>query len=481
MPLFLVPIIAGGAAVAGGAAAYGAATQEESGDYAAGSGGRELDAHQIYERLHAGPGTGSLVEGQSSANTLKDHFGERVAQMDSLAQRMDAAWQGDASQAAKAGANPLKQWLQDSEGKLHESSHSMGSQLDAFNTTINRVQPVPAKPPESDFLNDITPWQTDTDREISEYNAKAQANVEAYNAYYQLSSANGQSMPKYTTVDGEFGDVEMDGGGGVDTDNIVGGPYPGSFPGGGGSGGGAGGGGAYDSGGIGGGPYPGGGVPGGGGSGGGAGGGAGGAGGGSYDPGGIGGGPYPGGGYPGGSGSGGSGAGGGIGGSYPGGPGYEYDPAEWDDSTSASRFTPPTSVGSDFGTGGGTTPVGTAPGLGSGGGPGGGSVGTGGSGGAVGGFGPGAPGGPGSAGAATGAAAPGSASGAGAGRAMGGPAAAGMGARGTGGMPMGAMGGGGGRSQGAEDEEHQTKFLVDEDGDSLFGSDELTTPPVIGE
>lgn len=46
-----------------------------------------------------------------------------------------------------------------------------------------------------------------------------------------------------------------------------------------------------------------------------------------------------------------------------------------------------------------------------------------------------------------------------------------------GGMPMGGAGQGG---QGG-DEEHQTKYLIQEDGNELFGTDALTAPPVIGE
>ncbi len=46
---------------------------------------------------------------------------------------------------------------------------------------------------------------------------------------------------------------------------------------------------------------------------------------------------------------------------------------------------------------------------------------------------------------------------------------------------MGAMGGAGRGGQGSEDEEHETKYLLKEDGDSLFGTDEMTAPPVIGE
>jgi hypothetical protein len=47
------------------------------------------------------------------------------------------------------------------------------------------------------------------------------------------------------------------------------------------------------------------------------------------------------------------------------------------------------------------------------------------------------------------------------------------------GMPMGA---GAGRGQGEEDGEHQRPaYLVEADPDSLFGTDQMTAPPVIGE
>ncbi|WP_197319580.1 hypothetical protein [Saccharomonospora sp. NB11] len=464
MPLFLVPIVVGAAAGAGTA---GLLTQEKAGDYSADVGGRQLDAYQIYQQLHAGDNGSSLMTGRESASTLKSNFAQRISEMDTLAKRMDEAWQGDSAEAAKAGAHPLKQWLQDSEGKLHSSDNTMASQLDAYNTVLSQVQPVPAKPPESNFLNDITPWTTDTDRAIQQYNQMAQANVEAYNAYYSVSNANGQQMPHYTVVDGEFGEVEVDGSG---SDSGGGGNGGGGGTGGGGNGGTGGGGnypggspGSVSPGGIPGGSYPGGNYP--GGTGGGTGTGTGTA---------VPVGPYPGGTYPGGTNPGGVGPGG-IGG--PGGPGSIYTPGQWDDGTSASNFTPDKKL--PIGPGGGqpnTLPGGTPPTTHLGGGGGGTPVSGGGGLGTM----PG-PLGPNSPGASTGAAAPGAGAGAAAaGRAaMGGAAAAG--ARGMGGMPMGAMGGAGARGQGSEDEEHQTKYLVEEDGDSLFGSDELTAPPVIGE
>jgi hypothetical protein len=44
------------------------------------------------------------------------------------------------------------------------------------------------------------------------------------------------------------------------------------------------------------------------------------------------------------------------------------------------------------------------------------------------------------------------------------------------------MGGAGRRGEGDEDGEHQRPdFLIEPDPDALFGTDQRTTPPVIGE
>ncbi|WP_019809313.1 PPE domain-containing protein, partial [Saccharomonospora halophila] len=316
MPLWLIPAVA----------AYGIATQDEAGEHAAGDGSRSLDAHQIHQQLTSGPGTGPLQEGQQAANGLKGTFRERVQQMEDLATKMDQAWQGASAEAAKVGARPLKDWLLDSEYKLNDSDRAMGSQAEAFTSAASKVQPVPAKPPESNFVNDVWPFETDTDRAINSYNAKAQTNVDAFNAYYEATTANSRAIPQYTALDGELGEVEVDenaGEGGPDSGSGSGtGPVPAGTPGGpGGSGSGS-----VNSAGF---SAP---------------------GGGSYPPAASGGaGSVPG--------SGGYTSPGTSGGTD----GFTHRPGQWDDGTSASGWAPPkTNVpdldgsGSGFGPGGGS-------------------------------------------------------------------------------------------------------------------------------
>lgn len=450
----------------GGFAAYNMATTH-SDDHTSVQGDRKIDCYDIWEKITTGPGAGSIANGQSAASRLKGAYAERLGTIDDLAKEMDAAWTGGGAEAAQnAGAHPLRVWMADSGTKLADSDRYLGEQHSAFTTVRAQVQQVPKDPPKNNLLNAVTPWTTDTDRAIRDYNAKGQANVDAFNTYYKASSDNGQNMPRYSALQGQQENVDVDGGkkkpGGQDgtgSGDRTGNPGgSGSVPGGvnvPGAGG-------VPS--FGGRPT----TP-----------------GGSFDPGKVPGfdpakpphfapstppnfGPS-------------KIAGGNFDPSQLPGAGH-HTPPNFGDGTRSSGFTPPKIPG--FGPGGsGDFSI---PGGGFGpGGPGG----SGGIGDPAAGFGPGGAGfGPGG---STGAALPGAAmpggadaagggrGGAGAGGAMGGAAAGRGGASGMGGM--GGMHPGGAKGQGGGDEERTSKYLLGDDPNEIFGSDELTAPPVIGE
>ncbi|MEV6895760.1 hypothetical protein [Amycolatopsis sp. NPDC051372] len=395
-------------------------------------GGRSIDAYTIYQRIHAGDPT-SLNTGVSGAVNLQKIHSGRVTEIDNLNKKMDAAWQGGGATAAQAGAHPLGLWLQDSVNNLGKSHTYLNTQVDCFGTVKSKVQDIPKDPPSAGFLDGVNPF-SDKDDEINSYNNNAKANVDAYNSYYSASGANAQGLPQYSAWQGN---------------NLSNGPGGPNVP------GGPGGGGKVPS--VGGGP---------------------GGGGGSFNPANM--------------------------------PKFDAKPTDFStnhtgvndpnnpnntgiptgtytppgsDSTTAQGFTPSSFDSSGFGPGGagGFGPGGGAGSFGaggSGGGFGGGGAGSG----AVAGFGPGAFGA--GAGFGPGGAASGAAEGlGGAGGARGGAMGAGMGAAGKAGASgMGGMGAGGAKGgKGTEDEEHQTKYLVEEDANELFGTDELTAPPVIGE
>lgn len=308
-----------GAAVGGLVSLFGG---PEAQQHQASIGGRSIDARQIYEQIRNGPGTGSLEQGSTAANELKQAHAARAQQIAALNKEMDAAWQGDSAQAAQAGGHPLETWLNDSANNLGTSHQFIGQQITDFSTVSNKVQPLPEKPPSMGFTDHINPF-SDKDDEINAYNKKGQANVDAFNAYYQQSAQNAAGMPQYKAWTGN---------------NISDGTIGNGGDGGGGSGGGGNGGsGGYGGGGSGSGGYP----PGGGGN--------------------LPNMPGMGGGHGGGYG----GSGGGAGGSGPGGTGSGgYNPnlpsttlpgsgklPSWNDGTTAAGFTPSTDYPSGFGPG----------------------------------------------------------------------------------------------------------------------------------
>lgn len=442
----------------GGFAAYNMATTH-SDDHTSVQGDRKIDCYDIWEKITTGPGTGSIQNGQAAASRLRGAYSERLTTIDALAKEMDAAWTGGGGEAAQnAGAHPLRVWMEDSNTKLNDSDKYLGEQNTAFTTVHAQVQEVPKDPPKNNLLNAMTPWTTDTDRAIRDYNTKGQANVDAFNTYYKASNDNGQKMPTYSALEGQQENVSVDpgkngkkkpgddgkngtgdgdgNGNGTGSTPGVNMPGPGgvpSFPG-----------------------QPN--VP----------------PGGSFDP-----GKPP-----------------GFDPTKPPGfdptkppgfdpsipPGGTYTPPRFDDGTHSSGFTPPKIPGAGgFGPGGsGGAGDFSIPGGGGGFGPGG----SGGIGDPTAGFGPGGAGfGPGG---STGAAVPGGAAGAGRGGMGAGGGAMGAGGAGagrTGATGMGGMGGmgHGARGQGGGDEERTSKYLLGDDPNEIFGTDELTAPPVIGE
>lgn len=400
-------------------------------------GGTGLTAHQIYIAMTTGPGSETLDEAQQSSAEEAQRQVDRADRIRKLAEKIQAGWQGSAAEGAYGAAGPLADAARDRADHLTVADNLLATQSGVFNSASHSVRPVPEKPPESNILTDMVPWETDLDRQIKQYQADVQHNMAVYGMYDGESLSNQERLPReYPTITDPGGTVSVASSGGGPGGPPDGGPgYPLPRPGGGGDvsgysgGSGGGGGGPVTPPGAGGGqatsqgtgasefvpppvnppgyPPPAGGLP----------------------PGGSPPGPGPvappvpvGGGYPGGQVGRGPGAEGGRSGSGPGRPGARGGGGE----------------GGSGGRGSGGGPVGRGPG------------------------GPGV-GGPTAEEAAA---------------RRGGVAGARGGAAGTG--AMGALGAG--RGQGGEDKEHERKsFLREPDPEAIFGTDEVTAPPVIGE
>ena len=155
-------------------------------------------ATQIYQMLHSGPGTTGIYHATDGAGTqlsTQDDLNNQIVQLNN---KMSAAWSGEAADQATAGAMPLANAAQDATSALAQHQDVMTQQAEAFTTARNSVTNVPSTMP-SNMMNDVLAAFGDSgplDNQISQYNTASQGNVQVYQTYAQQSSLTATVVPQ---------------------------------------------------------------------------------------------------------------------------------------------------------------------------------------------------------------------------------------------------------------------------------------------
>lgn len=163
---------------------------------------RALTPYEIYVQLLGGPGSGPLSLAQQSISRAAQREAERAERIRRLADRIRGGWQGSAGDAAYGAARPLATNAIAGSERLDIAQDLMARQAESFHRAANSVRPVAEKPPESNILNDMKPFETDLDREIKQYQADARHNIDVFAGYDSDSLYNETNMPdRYSLVD----------------------------------------------------------------------------------------------------------------------------------------------------------------------------------------------------------------------------------------------------------------------------------------
>lgn len=184
-------------------------------------GGGGLTPHEIYTAVTGGPGSDALDTAQRAAHVEARLESARAERIVRIAGKTAAGWQGTAGSRAYGAAMPLADLARDGADNLHRTQSLLELQSGVFNSVRNSVRPVAPKPPESNVLNDLTPWETDLDGQVKRYQADAQHNLAVYGMYDGESVSNERNLPReYATIVDPGGDIS------VRTPGSPGGPPP---------------------------------------------------------------------------------------------------------------------------------------------------------------------------------------------------------------------------------------------------------------
>jgi hypothetical protein len=150
-----------------------------------------LSPGQLVKAVMTGPGTESLQKVHQAGVDQSAYQRQLEQGTRELTSGLESAWTGGASDAARERLQPLTASATSASTTLDRNSTLAQAQIDQFHRMKNSLHPdVTDQPPTRSAWDVATPWDTDTEDKISQYNQKAQENVERYNAYSQQSSTN---------------------------------------------------------------------------------------------------------------------------------------------------------------------------------------------------------------------------------------------------------------------------------------------------
>ena len=158
----------------------------------------EMSGQQIYENFANAPGPARLVQSQQQIAKVAMVYTDRENQIRSLAASMEEGWTGDAAGAAQRGAGPLAVAHGGAAQEMTTANDLLSRQTESFYQVKSSVSPVPPAPEEpSTFKNIITFGGANSDYEagVAKTNAVSQANVTAMDGWTSASSYNGTMMP----------------------------------------------------------------------------------------------------------------------------------------------------------------------------------------------------------------------------------------------------------------------------------------------
>ncbi|WP_116202497.1 hypothetical protein [Amycolatopsis circi] len=148
---------------------------------------------QIVGLVKGGKGSGGMYTGADLSSDLSRQHQEIAGRMQQLQGKMSQYWQGDSAGQAYAGAGPLVQASEVSGQHLQQAQELYHGQGGSFQQLHNKIQDIGdvGDKPGGDWVSG-TPLSFLSNRqdEIDEWNRKAQAVTESYDAYHQQSTDN---------------------------------------------------------------------------------------------------------------------------------------------------------------------------------------------------------------------------------------------------------------------------------------------------
>ncbi|RJQ76452.1 hypothetical protein [Amycolatopsis panacis] len=172
-------------------------------------GDQAVPAPALVQKIIASQGAQSWHEGSETAKTLARMHDEGNDLVRRISSGLESSWTGSGADAAQARIRPFAEALTSSAQITSANSDNVSEIAHSFDEMKSSLQPMPPAPPHKNFFDQASPWDTDTERQINEYNAVAKDNVAQYQAYARHIETKAPNLnANYTQLSG-FGEQDF--------------------------------------------------------------------------------------------------------------------------------------------------------------------------------------------------------------------------------------------------------------------------------
>ena len=161
------------------------------------SGNLGTQAMSVPEVVEKVLGSQGATGWHTSAGTATDLAGDHRAvatQIQNISSGLESVWTGSGAEAAQAKLNPLGEVADSAAQTFNANSTHVTGIASGFDEMKRTLTPLPSSQPHKDFWDVATPWDTDTEDQVNQYNAKIQENLNRYNGYAQQAQDTGQQL-----------------------------------------------------------------------------------------------------------------------------------------------------------------------------------------------------------------------------------------------------------------------------------------------
>ncbi|MFD2466535.1 hypothetical protein [Amycolatopsis silviterrae] len=178
-------------------------------------GDQAVPAPEIVQQVQQGPGTSSWDSGSATVRDVTQEHNQNSDDAQQITTMLESVWTGQGADAARARLRPLSDASSTSAQAYVVNGQKLVDTTHGYNDMKISLQAMPPTPPHKNLWDQGTPWDTDTEKQINQYNATANHNVERYQKYADQAKVNGQGLNSdYGQVSGFDGqNLKIDSGG----------------------------------------------------------------------------------------------------------------------------------------------------------------------------------------------------------------------------------------------------------------------------